>query len=365
MKRLMATAIGIAAVGGMAMADITVKVAPNVTRSEFPIEYGYVSDMVKPRKVRPEAIKETGKPTEGKFVVKTLPDGTAQYTILTGDREYIMLYTQPGENLEVEIKGTEPLDYTVTGSKLMEDIARLDNESGKIMKQYRDLMAAGNVEESEALKVAQSYDRLFKDYIAANADAAAVPYAILHLDGDEFLNAYNAMSDAAKASPIAPFLEPQKQYVERSMAAEKRKAELTSGNVEAPNFTFNDMAGKSISLSDFRGKWVVIDFWGSWCPWCIKGFPALKEAYAKYQPKLEVVGVACNDPKDKWEAAVKKYELPWINLYNPEEGGGKLLTDYAVEGFPTKAIINPDGKIVDITVGEDPSFFEKLANFLK
>ena len=82
-------------------------------------------------------------------------------------------------------------------------------------------------------------------------------------------------------------------------------------------------------------------------------------------PELEIIGVACNDSRDKWEAAVKKYDLPWINLYNPEQGGGRLLEDYAVEGFPTKAIISPEGKIVNITTGENPAFFDILEQLMK
>lgn len=365
MKQIMAAALAIAAFSGTAMADITVNVAKSVGTTEFPVEYGYIADMLKPRAERPEALKETCKPVDGKFTLKTLPDGPAQYRIFTGNRSYVMVYTVPGENVDVNISGTDPLDYTMKGTKLVEDVAGMDVATTKIMKEYQDLMAAGNADEQKVKDIENRYNKVFTDYIAANPDAAAVAWAVSHLEGQNFLDAYNAMTDAAKGSILAGVLEQQKKYVERSIAAEKRKAELNSGSVDAPDFTFNDMAGNPVSLSDFRGKWVIIDFWGSWCPWCIKGFPKLKEAYAKYQPKLEVIGVACNDPKAKWEAAVKKYELPWVNVFNPEDGGGKLLADYAVEGFPTKAIINPEGKVVNITTGEDPAFFEILDNFMK
>lgn len=348
-----------------ASADITVKVDPSVTQKEFDLEYGYIADMVKPRTERPEAIRAKGTVTDGKFVIKTLPEGPAQYVIPTGDREYIVIYSKPGEDLTVNISGISPLAYSVSGSKLMEDIATLDMESSKLLQNYQTLMGNGNPDPAEMEKISQNYDKLFTDYIKANPDAEAVPYAVMHLDGEEFLKAYDAMTPDARNSSIALFLEPQKQYIERKIEAERRKVQLQSGDVEAPDFTFEDMEGKRVSLKDFRGKWVIIDFWGSWCPWCIKGFPKLKEAYARYSPKLEIVGIACNDPKDKWEAAVKKYELPWVNVYNPQQGGGKLLEDYAVEGFPTKAIINPEGKIINITTGENPAFFEILDKLMK
>ena len=141
-----------------------------------------------------------------------------------------------------------------------------------------------------------------------------------------------------------------------------RKAEIASGTIAAPDFTLPDLAGKKVSLSDFRGKWVVLDFWGSWCGWCVKGFPALKDAYARYGDRIVVIGIDCNETEDAWRAGVEKYQLPWINLYNGDNRD--LYTAYNIQGFPTKAIINPEGRLVDLTTGEDPSFFTRLASFV-
>lgn len=133
--------------------------------------------------------------------------------------------------------------------------------------------------------------------------------------------------------------------------------------VAAPQFTLNDINGKPLSLSDLKGKWVVLDFWGSWCPWCIKGFPALKEAYKEYNGKIEVLGIDCRDSEEVWKEAVKKYELPWLQVYLPE--GSDLLQKYEIQGFPTKFIIDPDGKVANVTIGEDPQFFNVLKSLVK
>ena len=97
---------------------------------------------------------------------------------------------------------------------------------------------------------------------------------------------------------------------------------------------------------------------GSWCVWCIKGFPQMKEYYTKYPGKFEILGIDCNDTEENWKAAVKKYELPWLHVYCPKES--TLLDDLGVNNFPTKIIISPDGKIVKSIVGEDPSFYTLL-----
>ncbi len=137
---------------------------------------------------------------------------------------------------------------------------------------------------------------------------------------------------------------------------------LASGEVEAPNFTLKDLEGKDVSLSDFRGKWVILDFWGSWCIWCIKGFPELKEAYEKYKDELVIIGIDCNEGETEWRAGVAKYELPWVNVYCPKDN--TLTAEFGVQGFPTKAIVDPEGKIRNITTGHNPEFFTALANLL-
>lgn len=136
---------------------------------------------------------------------------------------------------------------------------------------------------------------------------------------------------------------------------------------KAPDFTLPDAQGTMVSLSSLRGNWVVLDFWGSWCGWCIKGIPQMKENYARLSPKVKFVGIAFHDSKETWFKALNKYQLPWINLWeDPDtDRNQSLLKLYGVSGFPTKMIINPDGYIVNTTVGEDPEFYEILQTLVK
>lgn len=133
----------------------------------------------------------------------------------------------------------------------------------------------------------------------------------------------------------------------------------------APDFTLNDINGKPLTLSSLRGKIVVIDFWGSWCIWCIKGMPKMKEYYGKYKGKFEILGVDCNDPENRWKAAVAKLELPWLHVYNPRNSADDVCAKYAIQGFPTKVIVGADGKIIKIVIGEDPQFYTFLDELLK
>ena len=131
----------------------------------------------------------------------------------------------------------------------------------------------------------------------------------------------------------------------------------------APDFTLNDIYGMPLTLSSFRGTYVVLDFWGSWCPWCIKGIPEMKKYYQKYSGKFEIIGIDCNDPVEKWKAAVANYDMPWKHVYNPK--GSRLAQQYDIQGYPTKIIIDPQGRVDKVVVGEDPAFYTYLDELFK
>ncbi|MBR1539315.1 MAG: TlpA family protein disulfide reductase, partial [Bacteroidales bacterium] len=131
---------------------------------------------------------------------------------------------------------------------------------------------------------------------------------------------------------------------------------------KAPDFSAKKVDGTTFTLSSLQGKYVVLDFWGSWCKWCIKGFPDMKTAYARHKGKVEFVGIACRDTEEKWKTATAKYELPWISVLNPAEND--LVKVYQVQGFPTKIVVDPQGRIAKVILGEDPAFYTYLDGIL-
>ena len=133
----------------------------------------------------------------------------------------------------------------------------------------------------------------------------------------------------------------------------------------APDFELPNLQGTTTKLSSLRGKYVVLDFWGSWCIWCIRGIPHMKEAYAKYKDKMEILGVDCRDTEEKWRAAVDEHQLPWLQVRCPNEQLQTIAAQYGIEGFPTKIVIDAQGKIAKIIVGEDPAFYTYLAELFK
>lgn len=125
----------------------------------------------------------------------------------------------------------------------------------------------------------------------------------------------------------------------------------------APAFTLQNDKGKEISLNDFIGRYVVLDFWGTWCGYCMRGIPKMKDYYFKYKDKIEFLSIDCRDNKQAWIKAIAKYDLNWINLFAENE---KIANQYGIEGYPTKIIIDKEGKIVLKTTGESDEFYDKI-----
>lgn len=341
-------------------ANIEVKVAKDCGISTLDYYYAPIEQYAN-AKTRAErgVVSENLSLTDGKGTIN-IPTAAAGYMyVFPIEGDNISLYVAPGENVNLDIDGCKPLVYTMSGTDLVDGINTLHQQELPIMEKVAALNKSGqsNSEEMEAL--AEQYYDLQRNYIKNNSGSAAAPVALLNLEGEEFINTYENLQALMDKSILSPILKNQYQREKKGMEMAKKQQAMEQGHMEAPAFTLKDLEGKDVSLSDFRGKWVILDFWGSWCPWCIKGFPELKEAYAKYAGKLEIIGIDCNEGEAEWRAGVEKYDLPWVNLYNPADT--TVTSDYGVQGFPTKVIINPEGQVCLIAVGHDPNFFNKLA----
>ena len=131
---------------------------------------------------------------------------------------------------------------------------------------------------------------------------------------------------------------------------------------DAPRFTLRASDGKELSLTDIKGKYIVLDFWGSWCGWCIHGFPKMKEYYQKYSGRMEIIGMAYGDTQESWTKALAENQLPWKNVIDPTDS---MIPKYGVHSMPTKVVIDPEYKIVNVFVGETEDFYTQLDELMK
>lgn len=136
--------------------------------------------------------------------------------------------------------------------------------------------------------------------------------------------------------------------------------------VKAPDFALTSTEGKTVKLSDYKGKIVIVDFWATWCPPCRKGVPDLIDLQSKYKEKLLIIGISLDygKTKDDVKPFIKNYGINYPVVYYDE----KVLNDYGgIESIPTSFIIDSEGNVVNKHVGLYPKYIyeEEIKELLK
>jgi len=280
------------------------------------------------------------------------------------------LVLRPNET--VILTGESLADAHISGSAFydsQEKVNQLEKPINSEMASFRtDIMSRANSGkyDEDSLKVemkerSAEFEKrltdLYKSYLRQHPDDDYSVFLLTRLvmdyDANKALLTPRVLNGEMK--PLVQVMDAMAERIKQRMQASEK---LQPGKV-APEIKGFDILGKPFSLASLKGKVVVLDFWGSWCGWCIKGMPKMKEYYQKYKGKMEIIGVDCNDTEAKWKAAVEKHQLPWLHVRSiPKEND--ISVNYAVTAFPTKVLIGKDGKIIKTFVGEADDFYKTL-----
>jgi peroxiredoxin len=194
------------------------------------------------------------------------------------------------------------------------------------------------------------------NYICENPDDPFSAYLVaswIYQFSDRTLQYADSLGAAAMDSEMGRILLKKIELIYASKVSEKEREEKAIARKEmidkpAPDFTLKDINGNDFSLSSLRGKYVVLDFWGSWCWGCLESFPNMKKYYTTHPDEFEIVGIAFKDKPDAWRKVVlEKHTLPWINVFDDND----IHDKYNVTFAPTYVLIDKEGVIVDF-----PSF---------
>ena len=133
-----------------------------------------------------------------------------------------------------------------------------------------------------------------------------------------------------------------------------------------PDFTLPDINGNMFTLSEYpNDKYLVLDFWGSWCHSCIDEIPEMKRYYEKYRSRVEFIGIDVDDGVFWWKQTVKKHKLSWLQLRNefpPPPNSPVYL--FGIYLYPTTIILSPDKTVLHVFKGEGPELYETLDKLL-
>lgn len=253
--------------------------------------------------------------------------------------------------------------YAVNGSedsKLFCDLNTISKMSymarDSVQKVYTNLMnlAGGNKKKLDSINDAAEgpYDtlvnrevRYLKAFISKNPGSFACIAATEHLkeelQNDDSCLPYYRMVDKTLESKY-----PNSFYVRIFHNDAQNMERVAIGNM-APEITLPDTSGNTVTLSSFKGKVVLIDFWASWCGPCRASLPHVVEIYKKYKDKgFTVLSVSLDKDKDHWVDAIHKFKLTWTQVSDLKYWDSKVVSLYNFSSIPHTVLVSPDGKII-------------------
>lgn len=233
-------------------------------------------------------------------------------------------------------KQTEPLERKRWESLKSFYIPEIANDSNRMNK----LKAESSV-------VFKQQMELQKEFIQEHPDAFGSLFLLSRMENmytaADYETAFNHLADEYKQTAMAQRIAKRIEFLSP-----------TAIGKPAVQFIKKDKDGKEINLANYKGKIVLLDFWGSWCGPCRASHPHLKELYAKYQSKgFEIIAIASETAKtpeeqrEKWLAAIQKDGINWVHVLNNEDKATQdLVKEFRVTAFPTKIMLDKDGKIL-------------------
>lgn len=271
----------------------------------------------------------------------------------------IRFFIKPSEKLSVSASfATYGIKYNITGNDIGRQMSKTERMTFPFSEEFNRLTLL----KEKTLSGSKEFESYEKDIELINKQIDSIELSVIAKHPDWVYSAnllpkypfdtisqyYNKFTASVKSSFFG-------NHVSKTLAASIK------GSI-APPFSLRDVNGKIHSLSDYKGKYVVLDFWGTWCSSCVGGFPKLKEYYLKYKDRVEFIGIDCQDDEEPWKNALTKYNLDWTNLFAED----KVITDnYGITNYPTKFIIDKEGKIILKNSGEDDEFYDAVDELLK
>lgn len=299
-------------------------------------------------------------------------NGTEEKFYLLGfnDGNSLLLLAKGGQDIVVNFDTSAVARYTVTGSEnsnvlrkatAMHEVAL---EAGaKIERKYNNLFENADESKYDSLttEFQEEFDPLLNQYredltqfIEDNKDSPAIIIALYQRMGRiQMFNInehFDVFKDAAKyltsSMPNSDFTTELNKTVE--------KAKPVAVGMPAPDFTLTTPTGEQVSLSDYKGKMVLVDFWASWCRPCRAENPNIVEQYNRFKDQgFEVLGVSLDglpnqgaDPKGQWIQAIEDDNLDWTQVSDLKGWGTPLVQLYNFNGIPHSVLINEEGIIV-------------------
>ena len=287
-----------------------------------------------------------------------VPEYSVLGTFINAENEHLVIDTQRDSLYLADVSGGM---YDLPSY----DIIREVNKKSIALQRKYLLVLSGQLQMSQeefAKEIEDSSKEQLSQIVSFIKENNSLPYSAYLLINiaealplEELKGIYEELADTIKNHELGQSL----SYVIASLDQSVRVG------MEAPAFTVKDVEDKVLQLEEYKGRWVILDFWGSWCSPCRQSNPHLVSIYKKYHKKgLEIIGLALSDTRDKSIKAMSEDGITWRNAVineQEDEDAKNLPITYRITGVPTKVLINPDGVVEVIEVGvKEDSEIEKI-----
>ncbi|MGI4759667.1 MAG: redoxin domain-containing protein [Janthinobacterium lividum] len=289
--------------------------------------------------------RDTVRAVNDRFAYTAKPSDDGKIVLFVGPPRYDSFWVEPGK-------------LTVTGdAALLGHLAivgtpenDLQNEFNRTIGWKYDVDAAKTSAEKAATKALynQGASRFVKAHPAARTSADLLYWQML-MAPNAPLAGYEQL--AAQLAPAVRQSYQGQQVAKQLLILQNRP---TVGRPVA-DFSMADTAGVKHSLATYRGKYVLLDFWGHWCSPCIKSMPKLRALHTQYGQQVAIIGIGMENPDDlaRWKQAIRNYEVPGLQLSELQAADGPVISGYNVTAFPTYMLLDPKGMLVMSTTEID------------
>ncbi len=306
-------------------------------------------DVINPNTGASEA---SGKIVNGQFSLNgkmTAPD--FRILAINSQPPYLSIFL---DNSKVNINGTKDAfeKASIKGSSSHNDFIAFND----VAKPYEEFFTQPDAADAATQKKAAVE---FEQFISSHPTSYITPLAIyrhnqLTADNDKLETMYNNLPAATKEASIGAYL--------ATLIKENKKNPIGK---PLANFTQADTSGKDISLASFKGKYVLVDFWASWCGPCRQENPNIVATYQKYKNKnFTVLGVSLDKAKGPWMDAIKADGLAWTHVSDLNGWNNAVSQQFEIFSIPQSFLIDPNGNVVGKNL-RGPALEAKLASLIK
>ena len=302
---------------------------------------------------------------DGKFLISVDVPGEGVYNLRLANEPAFVTVINDADRINIEADFKKQYDfYSVSGSAASQGIkdylAKINElqrekfnyftQADSIRKNKGDSLLAGSLEQKQR-DIAQQM-KIFTDQTVQKSNKAPLSLFVLATyqgmaNNPGFrMNAFTAEELVGSLNEMIKKFPGNDDIVNIKNSVEAQIKKSLSGK-PAPEISLPDTEGKEVKLSSFRGKYVLVDFWASWCGPCRRENPTVVEAYNRFRDKnFTVLGVSLDKQKEPWLKAIVDDQLNWTHISDLKYWQSEVVPLYGIQGIPFNVLVDPDGKIV-------------------